>query len=451
MAQERASAVFLSFDDARPVLENLAALLPVELKSQAALPALWPDWVKQSDARTRARLERGDEDSLVNLLLFGTTFTKQPRMTARQIEQIIASAADPAAAGLKLDAITDGRLNDFVAAVASPRGNERLVYARSVLAAKGFALDTAAGQTRARAHLLGELGRVLKEIDTYERIVEQSRQVRVPGAEFAERSSLYRARGLSSDTSLLPNFAIEEALKAMRAKGTIAQKIRRVAVIGPGLDFTDKQEGYDFYPQQTLQPFAIVDSLLRLGLSDPRELRVTTLDLSPRINSHLANVYSRSVRGESYRLQLPLASDEVWSAEFVRYWKSFGDQIGKPAKPAAIPPGTGDLKLRAVAVRPSVGATLTPIDVNIVLQRVELPVEERFDLIVATNIFVYYDEFQKALAMVNIEKMLRPGGVLLSNNALVELPSPHLRWAGNVTVAYSERKDNGDTVVWYQK
>jgi hypothetical protein len=36
-------------------------------------------------------------------------------------------------------------------------------------------------------------------------------------------------------------------------------------VIGPGLDVADKQDGFDFYPQQTLQPFALVDSLRRLG------------------------------------------------------------------------------------------------------------------------------------------------------------------------------------------
>jgi hypothetical protein len=86
-AQGGSPAVFLSFGDARPVLEFLAPILPPELTSPGvdAQAARWPDWVKQNDARTRARLERGDEDSLVNLLLFGTAFTSQLRMTARQI------------------------------------------------------------------------------------------------------------------------------------------------------------------------------------------------------------------------------------------------------------------------------------------------------------------------------------------------------------------------------
>ena len=328
--------------------------------------------------------------------------------------------------------------------------SKRLEFARRVLAAKGFVIETAAGQRQAKAHLLAELARVLKEIDANARIIEQARRAPVPGAEFAERSRLYRARGLSSDTSLLPDYAVEQALNAMRAKGAIDGRIRRVAIIGPGLDFTDKQEGYDFYPPQTLQPFAIVDSLLRLGLSDAKDLQVTTLDLSPRINAHVAGLRAKSLRGEPYVVQLPLDSGERWSADFLRYWTSFGDQIGTPARPAAVPPNTGDLKLRAVSVRPDVGATVTPAEVNIVLQRLDLSADEKFDLIVGTNVFVYYDDFQKALAIVNIEKMLRPGGVLLSNNALVELPSSQVHWIGDTTVAYSDRKDNGDTIVWYQ-
>jgi len=40
----------------------------------------------------------------------------------------------------------------------------------------------------------------------------------------------------------------------MRDRGAFAAgSVRRVGIIGPGLDFTDKQEGYDFYPAQTVQ------------------------------------------------------------------------------------------------------------------------------------------------------------------------------------------------------
>jgi chemotaxis methyl-accepting protein methylase len=89
--------------------------------------------------------------------------------------------------------------------------------------------------------------------------------------------------------------------------------------------------------------------------------------------------------------------------------------------------------------------------VNIVLQRLEAPPDERFDLIVATNILVYYDTFEQSLALTNVERMLRPGGFLLSNNALVELPFSHMRSVDYTTVAYSERPGDGDHIVWYRR
>jgi chemotaxis methyl-accepting protein methylase len=103
-----------------------------------------------------------------------------------------------------------------------------------------------------------------------------------------------------------------------------------------------------------------------------------------------------------------------------------------------------------VGIHPAVAAGLNPLDLNIVLQRLEVPAAEKFDLIVGTNVFLYYDEFQQALAMANIQRMLRPGGVLLSNNALPELPSSRVRLAGHTTLVYSARKDSGDTIGWYK-
>ena len=52
--------------------------------------------------------------------------------------------------------------------------------------------------------------------------------------------------------------------------------------------------------------------------------------------------------------------------------------------------------------------------------------------------------------MANLQSMIRPGGVLLSNNALVEFPASRLRFVGETTVVYSERPGNGDTMVWYR-
>ena len=118
----------------------------------------------------------------------------------------------------------------------------------------------------------------------------------------------------------------------------------------PGLDFTDKTSGYDFYPQQTIQPFAIMDSLLRLGLARVESLDVTTLDLSSRVNDHLDRARRRAREGKGYVIQLPRPLSRQWKEATVAYWQRFGDQIGSPAATAAVPAGAGDVRMRAIRV-----------------------------------------------------------------------------------------------------
>jgi hypothetical protein len=135
----------------------------------------------------------------------------------------------------------------------------------------------------------------------------------------------------------------------------------------------------------------------------------------------------------------------------IGYWERFGNQVGVSVPPAPVPAGAGELKVRAMRIRPDVVSRVTPFDLNIVVQRIEAAEPERFDLIIATNIFVYYDTFEQSLALNNVESMLRPGGILLSNNALLELPFSRVHSAGYTTAVYSDREGDGDHVVWYRR
>jgi len=452
-------AVYLSYDEAQPVLTALDEILPAELKDKNSneLARVWPTWITHRDAEIRARLALGDEDSLVNLLLFGTSYTKQPRVTPKEIAQIAQpenrpSASAPAAI-LPISKILQARVDDLIQGLVAPENNERLLFARRLLIERrGHDARTPPGRARLRKYLLASVVRVLNEQASYAKALAAARLLGDPTEEFSERSRLYRSRGLSSDTSLMPNFGLEESLKAMRDRRLMAAgSVHRVAVVGPGLDFTDKQEGYDFYPQQTIQPFAIIDTLLRLGLARPDALQVTTFDLSPRVNDHLERAKQQAQRGASYVVQLPLDPEAHWKTEATRYWEQFGAEIGRAVTPVAIPSNVSGLKVRAVQIRPAFVSRITAEDLNIVLQRPNLAPAERFDLIIATNIFVYYDNFEQSLAMLNVERMLRPGGFLLSNNALLELPSSRVRSVDYLTVVYSDRPDDGDHIIWYQR
>jgi hypothetical protein len=61
----------------------------------------------------------------------------------------------------------------------------------------------------------------------------------------------------------------------------------------------------------------------------------------------------------------------------------------------------------------------------------------------------YYDVFEQSLAMANLSRMLRPGGVLLSSDLISALPTTSLQLVGYTDVSYAEGK--GDRVVWYQR
>ena len=426
--------------DAKPILETLRKdLLPAELqaKTPAEIESAWPGWVSQHDANIRARLERGDEDSIVNLLLFGVTFTKQPRTKAHDI---LTLATQARSTEILQGRIVQGRVDDMVAGIASPGANERLQFARQVIERRGIDPRTGAGKNQVRRYLVEEIARVFAEYEAHTSATG-------PSLRFGDR-------GLSSDTSILSDFAVEQALEAIKSGGMLgAGSIRRVAIVGPGLDFTDKLEGYDFYPQQTFQPFAVIDSLIRLGLARRDDLRVTTFDLSLKINQHLEAALQRARAGGAYVLQLPLETDLHVNPDLVTYWKRFGDRIGEEAKAVAAPLGVGSVQLRAVRVPPSVVMAIIPRDLNIVLQRPEpLAADERFDLIIATNILIYYDVFEQSLALSNVAKMLRPGGFFLSNNnPTFILPTTPMDVVGYTDVVYSDQLNDKDRLVWCRR
>jgi len=418
-------ATLIPYEDAKPSLEA---------HGRAIGAAEWPAWASQRNAEIRARLARGDEDSVVNLWLYGTSFTTRPRVT------------DGEAARLgRPDAIQDlllARLDDFVAALARPGANERLRFARDLVTRQGIDPSTAGGREKAEEYLVTIRERAIAEHQRF------AREAQSPAA----RSTLYSDRGLSTDTRLTASFATDKALAALAASGAAsAGGVTRVAIVGPGLDFTDKAEGYDFYPLQTIQPFALADSLVRLGLAAPSRVRIATLDLSPRVNSHLESARRKAAAGAPYVIQLPLARDQPsheWHPDLVAYWQRFGSTIGQPVAAAPASAVAGDVRVRAVAVRPSFVTAVTPHDVNIIVERLPLKADEAYDLIVATNILVYYDAFEQSLALANIASMLKPGGFFLTNYAVGPVP-PLEAVASLTTSVYFDKQQNGDTIYVY--
>lgn len=438
-----------------PIVDRLEDALPPSLREipRAERPARWTAWVSARRTALAARVAQGDVDSVVNLLLFGTSFTKAPRITAKLLKDLDQrwQAGDRSVQETLMGQYQQ-RAVDLIAAAASPRAGERMQDVRRVLAAHGHVVSTEAGRKSAVDFLFTNLARVREEAAKLASELETARRAADPTTAFAERSRIFRDRGLAGDSSVLTQFAVDRGVCALRERSLAAAgSLNRIAVIGPGLDFADKQEGFDFYPPQSPQPFTLADSLIRCGLASRDALQITTLDISPRVNAHLRAAVARAAsRKAAYRLVLPWTSDDGWTDDAVAYWKGAGAAIsqGSPGRSPAPVPG---VEVRMVAVSASVVGKLRPIEMSVVSDRLDLATGERFDLVLATNVLLYYDTFEQTLALGTIAAMLRPGGVLLTNDAVLEIPEIPLRSQGYVTVPFSARPGDGERMIRYVK
>lgn len=431
-----ARAQFIGFDTARPILKAMPASLPEGLKGAALDAAHWAEWLKKADAAVRHRLEAGEEDTLTNLLRFGVTFTREYRIDDEYFARYGESPL--------VDSFAERRAHDLIQALAVPGTNQGFIEMRALLRRKGFALQTAADRAAAQRYLLKNMARMHREF-------LQARERAKSG-----RSQMFAERGISLDSNLWPDYDLDVQFRQMAAKGMLKPgSVRRVAIVGPGLDFVNKQEGVDFYPPQTLQPFAVLDSLLRQGLADAGAIEIHTMDISSLVNAHIVAARKSAAQGRPYTVQLPWFSGGRWSDDFrwkfVDYWRAWGSRIGDPVAPIEVPQAAAGIDTRAVRIRPAMVARLKPVDINIVYQVLPLAPDDRFDLIVGTNIFLYYGAFEQTLARSNMAAMLKTGGYLLSTDKLAEGTASGLDLAMTTVIPMTGEPVITDYIFCYQR
>jgi hypothetical protein len=181
--------------------------------------------------------------------------------------------------------------------------------------------------------------------------------------------------------------------------------IRRVLIVGPGLDLAPRTALADERPPASYQPWAVIDALLALGLSPLDDLEVVAADINPRVVEHL-----RGAHAEPPVLTLisEVGGTEgvMLSEDYRAYFGQLGSALGEPVQ---MSPGGFS---RTVRVHRRTAAALTAVPLDIVTERLDAP---GFDLVIATNILPYFDDVQLALAMSNVAAMLAPGGVFLHN------------------------------------
>ncbi len=193
----------------------------------------------------------------------------------------------------------------------------------------------------------------------------------------------YQTRGHSTDTSLAPSFTVWNALGVLRALDPAA-RLNRVLIAGPGLDFAPRTGLRDDVPPQSYQPYLAARALIEWKLGDADRVRIDCVDINPHVVRFIAEFKGA--------LALPT---ETGNADFTAYLRSLGPRVEIPAG-----------RVRA-------------FQLNILTERFEPPCQ--YDLVIATNILVYFNAAELKLALSNIQAMLKPGGWLIHNELRAEV------------------------------
>src|SRR5271166_3228868 len=293
------SPQFVPFSAAEPVLNTYLSSLPAELKpSGKPTSAAWDSWVRAQDKDIRLRIEQGEENTLTNLLRLGVTYTKEPRISYEYLAEYGKSNF--------VNGIVDRRANDLIRALSAPHPSEGMQEMKALLEKKGYSLKTPEDQKKVKAYLLANLARLRDDV------------ARDAQTAKTNKYQAFKDRGISTDSNLYPDYIIELHLRHMIDQGLLKPgSVHRIAIVGPGLDFVNKKSGSDFYPPQSTQPFAVIDTLARLGLADPDKVELYTFDISSRVNKHLERARKEAAMGKPYTIQLLASPSDGWSKTYL--------------------------------------------------------------------------------------------------------------------------------------
>jgi hypothetical protein len=285
----------------------------------------------------------------------------------------------------------------LIRALDSPSRDARLAYFRELVKV------TFPNRREREAALAREYLRAMRFV--YEKEFVAQRSARAPEAV----AELYRARGLSTDTAVEAGYVVYLGLGVLKSLEP-DRRVRRVLIVGPGLDLAPRTALHEAGPPESYQPWAVIDALLTLGLSRVDDLEVVGADINPRVVAHLRRAHTAP---PVLTLMSEIRESETVTPtpEYREYFAQLGRAIGDEEGAKAL--GTKELR-KTVRVSPTAARALHAETLDVVTERLEGP---PFDLVIATNILPYFDDVGLMLAMSNVAGMLAPGGVFLHNEA----------------------------------
>jgi hypothetical protein len=402
---------FARLPDAQSLAKRIewGDLTPLHSRLSGLTAASFDAYVARTHDENVRRVREGDLDHLIFFLLQSTRLSAappiEPALSAKALVEGMDAATrkafldDGLAHGARAQADVTTRIAALLRAIEKLGPDARLTYFRSLV-------ETAFPDRNLRQEgLTREYFRAMRFVYEKEFVAQRAA---APASAVAE---LYRTRGLSTDTAVEAGYVVNLGLEIIRSLKADRQ-IRRVLIVGPGLDLAPRT-GFRDTPPESYQPWAVIDALIETGLARLGDLDVTAADINPRVVEHL-----RRARNAPPRLSLVTDIAEkggvTFSQDYREYFADLGTHLSSPpAAIRAVEDDEGRLR-KSVQVSAALARALRADPLDIVTERLTGP---GFDLVIATNILPYFDDRQLALAASNITAMLVPGGVFLHNEA----------------------------------
>jgi hypothetical protein len=383
---------------------------PIQRRLQAggidnrSFAAFRQDHVRQ----TQARVVEGDLDALIYYALQSTLFTKAPPIEPALSAKAFVEGLDDtsrrrflAGEAVGTDAVpapVRQRLSALLTAFRQAPSQSRLESFRGIVSRQ------VTEESKREAFLVEQYVRAMRFLYEKEFAAQRTSAEAVV--------ALYRQRGLSTDTAVEAGYLVHLGLATLKALDP-SRRIRRVLIVGPGLDLAPRTGLIEAGAPESYQPFAVVDSLLSLGLSRLDDLVVVGADVNPRVIDRLEGASKRSVTltlvtgvgdGRGVTLQ----------QDYRDYFNGVGRSIAEVLAPPALPARYDGHLRRALRVRPEVSRVVSGVSLDIATDRID---DGLFDLVVATNVLPYLDDTLLSLALANVSAMLAPGGLFLHNES----------------------------------
>jgi len=365
-------------------------------------PGLFAKFIDDLRERHQPKIDEGLHDMIGDYFVAAQPDSLRMAYLSRifeQIEMVSLGEWTPGRVKTLADrAVSDEMLRNFLAAVDADPDTRRNRLIDSQIGR--LSVDT--GMSRPQA------ARCLMEM-----VLEgYIRYIHPDNFRMADDSFRYAEHGLRTTSAIYLSAAHTEFLRLPETRKSFPEKIERVGIVGPGLEFVEILQGPGV-PRQMYEPFVMMDALIDNGLADARRVEFDLIDINPEVIEHVEEARRRAGQGVGYTLAFSVSAFHARSQTVREHFMRFGRAIPGAVSGAVQRHPDGSMA-RSVWIPPETVLRMHPILGDMTADR--FSPDHRYDLMMCFNTMVYLNQQERVLAGINIRRALRDGGVFWTDN-----------------------------------